>query len=262
MTGGLSDTVAASLTSSYATQGKGWGSNPTTGHDTFIIHDNWAVRGKLLFEPDDLTEITVIADYQSRDEDFAPYNKPYPGAVLRLPGALTTGGVYDTAVNIDSNLTLKSGGVSLKASRDFGFAEITSISAFRKAHATAQWDVDGTPTQGQNNFNENSTRMISQELQIISPASKDFHWTLGAYYLNFRNGVTPFDRFFYGALASTPTSNAITTIRDRESVESIAPFAQIDFTVLPGTRLTLGGALDLGKTDLQRRNNQRAEQRD
>jgi len=241
ITGGLSDTVAGSLAASYATQGNGWGLNPVTGNDTFIIHQNWAVRGKLLIEPDDLTEITLIADYQDRDEDFAPYNRPYPGTTSRIPGAIVGGDVHDSFVNIDSNLTLKAGGVSLKAARDFGFAEVTSISVFRKASATAQWDVDGTSTQGQNNFNENSTRMISQELQIVSPSDRDFHWTAGVFYLNFRNGVTPFTRLFYGPLAPLPTSNAVTVIRDREEAESIAPFAQIDFTVLPDTRLTLGG---------------------
>ena len=239
VTGGLSEKIAGSLAASYATQGQGWGENATTGNETSIIHENWAVRGKLLFESDDRSEITLIGDYQSRDEDLAPVNRAYPGAVLALPGGLTSGSVYDAALNIDSNLTLKAGGVSLKVSRDVGFAEITSITAFRQARATGQWDVDATPTQGQNNFVENSTRMISQEVQVVSPADKDFHWTLGGYYLNYRNGVTPFDRYFYGPLVRN--NIALTTIRDRETVESIAPFAQIDFTILPDTRLTLGG---------------------
>ena len=90
VTGGLTDAIAVSLSGSYATQGNGWGYDPTTGHDTYKIHDNWAVRGKMLIQPDSHTSITLIADYQSRNEDNGPYYRAYPGTTERLPGASTS----------------------------------------------------------------------------------------------------------------------------------------------------------------------------
>ncbi|HEX7782243.1 MAG TPA: TonB-dependent receptor [Sphingobium sp.] len=241
VTGGLSEAVAGSLSGSFATQGNGWGHNRTLDRDTFKIHENWSVRGKLLVEPDALTELVLIGDYQRRNEDFAPYNRPYPGTTLVIRGAIPTGSVYDSLANIDGNLRLNAGGVSLKAKRDLGFADAISISAFRKAHAKAQWDADGTAAQAQNNVPENRTRMISQEIQIVSPSKTEFHWTAGMFYLNYRNGVDPFSRFFFGQLAPLPTSNARTVINDRETAESIALFGQADFPIFSSTRLTLGG---------------------
>ena len=82
--------------------------------------------------------------------------------------------------------------------------------------------------------------MISQELQLASSSTRDFHWSAGVYYLDYSLDFAPFYRKFYGVLAPLPTSNASTSVNDKEDARSVAPFAQVDFTVLPATRLTLG----------------------
>ena len=239
VTGGLTETAAASLSVSYATQGRGWGDNLTTGHDTYRIHNNLSFRGKLLIEPGANTSITLIGDYQNRDEDNGPVYHAYPGTVLRLPGG-NVDSVYDSRANIDSNLKLKAGGVSGQINQDLGGVRLTSITAARRASAYAQWDIDGTSTRGQENYGTNRSRMFSQELQLVSDTDNDFHWAAGLYYLYFSLAFDPFDRRFYGPLAPLPTSKAITYYRDPEKDKSFAPFAQVDFTVLPDTRLTLG----------------------
>ena len=247
VTGGLTDTIAASLSGSYTTQGNGWGYDSTTHHDTYQIHDNWALRGKLLFQPDSLTDITIIGDYQSRDENNGPYYRAYPGTTERLPGTSTSNSVYDSTNNIDSRLTLKSGGASIRAVRDLGFARFTGTTAYRRASATSQWDIDGTSTLGQENYGANKSKQFSQEAQLASPTKQDFHWSTGLYYLDFSLDFEPFYRKFYGVLAPLPTSNASTTVNDRERAHSIAPFAQVDFTVLRDTRLTLGARYTIEK---------------
>ncbi|WP_374946852.1 TonB-dependent receptor [Agreia sp.] len=247
LTGGLTSNVAASLSGSYTTQGNGWGYNPTTKHDTYKIHDNWSLRGKLLFTPGTRTEITIIGDYQSKNEDNGPYYRPYPGTTERLPGFVDTGNVYDSGNNIDSTLTLKAGGASGRIVHDLGGVKVTSTTAYRSAKATAQWDIDGTPTLGQENYGTNRSNMFSQELLIASDSDRDFHWSTGAYYLYYTLDFAPFYRKFYGILAPLPTSNASTSVNDKEKARSFAPFGQIDFTILPDTRLTLGARYTIEK---------------
>ena len=48
-------------------------------------------------------------------------------------------------------------------------------------------------------------------------------------------------------LAPLPTSNASTSVTDKERARSIAPFAQVDFTLLTDTRLTLGARYTIEK---------------
>ena len=77
-TGGLSDTVAASLAFGYAHQGQGYGDSITTGNDTNRLRHEFTARAKVLFEPGSRTSITLIGDYLKRDQ-LANSFQPYPG---------------------------------------------------------------------------------------------------------------------------------------------------------------------------------------
>ena len=68
MTGGVSRDIAGSVSLQYAKQGDGWGTNLTTGNDTFRLRHSFSARGKLLFEPGPDTSITLIGDYIDRKE--------------------------------------------------------------------------------------------------------------------------------------------------------------------------------------------------
>lgn len=240
VTGGLTDTVAASLSASYAVQGNGWGQNSTTGVDTHRIRNDWSLRGKALYQPSARTDVTLIADFQHRNETNGSYYAPYPGTTFRVPGYIRTKNVYDSTANLDGVLGLDAGGGSVTLVQDLDFAKLTSISAYRRAHATYTYDVDGTANLGQNGFSTNDTRQYSQELQLVSRQNRDFRWSTGLYYLNYQNKVDPFVRQYGGVVAPLPTSTSQQTINARELTESVSPFAQIDFSLFDKTRLTLG----------------------
>src|SRR3546814_6566006 len=56
ITGGVTETLAASFAVSFARQGQGWGVSQADGADTAKIRHDLHMRGKLLFEPSDRSE--------------------------------------------------------------------------------------------------------------------------------------------------------------------------------------------------------------
>ena len=255
--GGLSDTVVASLSGTYATQGEGWGDNLTTGADTYRIDYNWSLRGQLLIDIGEDTQARLIGDYGRRADNMATYFRPFPGTQLLLPGFTIPDNVYDSIVNLDPRSTLRGGGVSLTVDHDFDFAKITSITAYRDSTGSFRLDADATPlsvfhvrSPDTRNFS------FSQELQLTSRPGSAVNWAIGAYYFYNRNRARDFAQIFGGPFAPLPTSVNEQQIFGRETAESIAPFGQVDFEILPRTRLTLGARWTYEKRDfVSRRSN-------
>jgi iron complex outermembrane receptor protein len=241
LTGGLAKGVAGSLSGSYVTQGKGWGHNFTTGIDTYKINYNWSLRGQLLIEPGPDTNIRIIGDYGRRSDNQGTYFRPYPGTQLRVPGFVTPPKIYDSIVNLDPLSKLQGGGVSATIEQALSFAKLTSISAYRDSVSAFRLDADATPLTI---FNVDSpdtrAKSFSQELQLGSKAGSAINWAAGIYYFNSTTTANNFSQSLGGPLAPLPTSVAKQMIFGREKVESIAPFGQLDFEILPQTRLTLG----------------------
>lgn len=240
VTGGLSDTVAASLSGQFATQANGWGTDLTNGHDTYKLEHQFAVRSKILFEPTSRTAITLIADYQDRRQ-LATSFQPYPGTSLSYPGVGPLKSKYDTYSGTDGVLAFKGGGVSLTVDQELGFAKLLSISSYRRGTGYIQFDnsLVAAPVftvRAPDNPNEDYT----QELQLISPKSGNFDWVVGVFYFHNLNGVDPIVRNLSGPLAPLPTSVARNTTNGTEITESVAPFAQASLEFLPGTKLTGG----------------------
>src|SRR3546814_15345834 len=71
--------------SSYAKQAKGWGVNRVTGKDASLLVRDMSVRGKLLFQPSESTDISLIGDYSDR-EDNGQARQPLPGTTYSNRG--------------------------------------------------------------------------------------------------------------------------------------------------------------------------------
>jgi iron complex outermembrane receptor protein len=252
LTGGLGDGIAASLSANYVTQGEGWGDNLTTGKETYKIDYNWSLRGQLLIEPSSDTSVRIIADYGRRSDNQATYFRPYPGTPLAIPGFDPPPNVYDSIVGLDPLSKLQGGGVSATIEQDLGFAQLTSISAYRNSVSEFRLDADATPLLL---FHVDSpdtrNKSFSQELQLVSTSGSSVNWAAGIYYFNSSNTANDFSQSLGGPLAPLPTSVAKQMIFGREKVESIAPFGQLDFEILPRTRLTLGARWTYEKRTFQ-----------
>jgi len=249
LTGGLSEAIAGSLSLQYGTQGEGWGDNLTTGSDTFRLRHQFSGRGKILIEPDVDTSILVAADYSDWNQLSNSY-QPYPGTTYSYPGVGPLASVYDTYAGVDSFNAFKGGGASVTVDRDLAFAKLVSISAWRRGDTAFAFDNTNV-AQPYFIVSSDSTlsESYSQEFQLVSPKS-DFSWMVGAFYFHNRFVVDPQTRSFSGPLAPAATSNAFTTTVGEEITESVAPFGQIDWRLLPATTLTLGARYTYEKRDV------------
>lgn len=240
LAGGLADGLTASLSTSYATQGKGWGDNLTNGRETFRTDYDFGIRGKLRWAVGDDTNVTLIADYMNRRQ-ITDSRQPYRGLPLQFPGTGPLGSVYDSYEGRQSFSAWRGGGVSLTIDHDLGFANLLSISAYRKGKANFLFDNSAVAqpffiVRTPKSTNESYT----QELQLVSPRSGPFEWMVGAFYIHDEKASDPFQRDFSGPFTPLPTSTLMNTTLAREVTESVAPFGQVSWEILPRLSLTGG----------------------
>lgn len=257
-TGGLATGIAASLSVDYAKQGNGWGTNRTTGNDTFKIDHALSVRGKLLIEPGPDTSITLIGDYMER-KDFTYTFVSYPGTSFSVPATGPVTGAQDTTSPIDTYAAFNGGGVSLTAEHDFGFARLVSITALRRSNSDYLFDdvPTGTPAFYVGVPKDAApNRMFSQEVQLISRNTGPFTYTLGAFYFYNQNTNQPIVRQFFPAFYGNPPAavlanlNRMTETFGSETTRSFAPFGQVAVKLAEATTLTLGARYTYEKREL------------
>lgn len=195
ISGPLSDTVGVRLTGYY---------KEFDGHIDNLDgrslngYENWGLRGKILFEPNDAFDLTLIGDYRESDQDCCIFTvRDTSGAVGAAVGldALLAPVVAgeenaDARVGADVFNNSTQGGASAKAEYEFenGFT-VTSITAFRDYDFENNLDVDSLdlkdPQLGFITFDLNSgttaIQQITQEFRLTSPQGRRFDYVLGAY---------------------------------------------------------------------------------
>lgn len=260
VSGGLTEGIAASLSADYAKQGEGYGTNRTTGNDTFQLRKSISLRGKVLFEPTSDTEVTVIGDYMDRKDRTYSF-VPYPGTSFIVPVAGPLTSRYDTYSPIEPYTAFRGGGVSLTVDHDFGFANFVSITSYREGNTNYLFDdvPVGRPVfyvgiaEG-----DGPNKNFTQELQLISGGGGPFTYTVGAFYFTNENANLPITRsffppFFTPAPILPPLGPRQTQTFGSEKTESIAPFGQIGIELFDETKLTLGARYTYEKRELDGR---------
>lgn len=256
ISGGLTPTVATSLSIDYAHQGNGYGTNLTTGNGTFQLLHSLSLRGKLVWDVAPDTSVTLIADYMDRRDRTYSF-VPYKGTSFIQPiGPL--GSKLNTYSPVDPVAAFRGGGISGTVEHDFDFAKLISISSYRQG--SSSYLFDDTPI-GKPVFyvqvapGAQPNKDFTQEVQLVSTGSSRFTWTAGVFYYYNRIANSPVDRSFfpafYHAAAGPPAANQSTQTYGAERTESVAPYGQVGIELLKGTRLTLGGRYTYEKRELQ-----------
>ena len=183
--------------------------------------------------------MTLILDYQDRLIRGSSY-QPAPGTIFSYPGVGPLENRYDTYSGVNSQNAFRGGGVSLNIEQQLPFAKLVSITSYRRGVGETRFDDSAVKTpyfifDSPTNPNEDYT----QELQLVSPKGK-FNWVTGVYYFHSSLATLPTTRDFSGFLAPLPTSAFQTNTFGTEVAESVAPFAQADYEILPKTKLTFG----------------------
>ncbi len=243
VTGGLTDNIAASLSASYVTQGNGYGENFTTGRDTYKVDHDISVRGKLLLKIGDGTKVTLSGDYSDSNKRTA-HLIPIPGTQLGFANIYATNplkSVFDTYEGTGSFTKVKGGGGSLTIDHDSGPIRVQSITAYRDIKSSYLFNAIPTPTTLQVVDSPNSpSKSFSQEFQVSSNEPGPLSWIFGLYYFNYDNGARPINRNLGGFVVSPVTRIVQTQTFATENTESVAPFGEFTWELLPDTKLTGG----------------------
>jgi iron complex outermembrane receptor protein len=177
----INDKVMANLAIGADAQQDGWGKNLDTGSQAFTQKD-FSARTKWLIKPDDLTTITLIGDYSRTHYDSGVAMRPVQGALF--PNGQVFQGYYNVNENVDAFVDTKQGGVSGKIDRDLGFADLISITAWRKSAAYNNADEDQSIVPSQYFSITDQLQSTSEELRLVSKNKGNLTWLAGFFYFN------------------------------------------------------------------------------
>jgi iron complex outermembrane receptor protein len=237
--GAISNKLVANIALYGSKQDDGWGRNVTTGNPTYTGWD-YGGRIKFLFTPNDTTTLRLTLDQDSTRTEQGIGFHDYPGTlggVGGVPGLTSPkppSGYYDVAEDLDAYSIVRQEGVSLKATEDFNWARLVSITSFRQTRAPRESDdVDGTPLPLLDASISTVDKTWTQEFQLLSPEGSAIKWIGGLYYFN---DVAGYDPIVESGLLFNPAPS-LTAI---QSSDSYSGFGQATATVLPDTHLTIG----------------------
>jgi iron complex outermembrane receptor protein len=236
-----------------------------------------AVRGQVLFQPNDTQSLRLAADYATYDNECCVQVYLRVGQSLRTTGrqypALAAGqnyappsiNPYDRLTDIDAALGVHTneGGAAATFNWNFGPATFTSISAWRFWNWDADNDRDytGLPIQLTQHIPSRQDQ-YSQELRVASDGETPISYVAGLYF--FRQKVTGRPISIYGPLAAYwligPTTGTNATPVPANlldgygqdghtafAADSYAAFAEANWRIVP--RLTLTGGLRYTQED-------------
>ncbi len=229
----LTDTVSMDIALTGLDQRDGWGRNITLDRDAWV-QEYWGARSKMVIRPSDDLKFTLAGDYFESEDNI--------GISWKLdPGTVGTGGFpgpsgFNTTASDYSLTKLEIYGLSFTAEANLGFADLTSISAYRKSTVNSDFDVDAGPLPLVRIVFESGTETFQQEFRLASADTEPFSWQTGVFYLR---SEPQNDSSFLGAAF---TANGIERQKiDAElKTDSYAIFGEGTYSVTPTTQLTAG----------------------
>lgn len=234
LTGGLTSWLAADVAVQGETMGEGYGTNFFNGEDVNKVRHDIAVRSKWKATLGESTVARLIADYSdhSGSDNAQRYgsNVPFQAGL----GPTYGGEPWDTNVNTQPNLRIKSGGASVEVEHELGNLLFTSISAFRQTSFLTEFDTDySAATAGAISIDQQD-RQFSQEFQLQSQAFERFDWTIGAYYFNASSSYEPL------TVDLAPPGPLRVAYDTTSKAESIAGFGQANYRITDAWKVTAG----------------------
>ena len=135
-------------------------------------------------------------------------------------------------------------GVSGKLTWTLGDYTFSSLSAYRVTQPRNFNDLDVTTANAITQFRSEDDEQLSQELQIVSPAGRDFEWLLGAYYFDETNDVRneylfPFVDDMFG-LPADPTCCQL-RLDGQAKTEASAIFGEANYDFTDKLNVVVGG---------------------
>ena len=250
VSGSIADGLLGRL--SVATgQGGAWQRNRETDQ-RLGNRDKVAGRGQLEWKPSDSVDLRLefhLARDKS-DETGLQLLKPYirknaAGVVTSSIPADTSRYVTDwnlspafaTLTGLDQGskpgVDNSNNGVDFTGNVDFGFARLTSITAYDKMVRREYGDWDATQFHDSDEFFRSDLDVFSQELRIESIGTGPWGWVGGVFYSNQK-----LDEKFYSDFTDALGGIALTTYEQK--AHSIGEFGQVSYRFNSKLKATLG----------------------
>lgn len=257
----VDDKVAARF-SVVSTRRDGVLDNVTTGTKQ-NSQDSISLRGQLLFQPTDQLRVRLFADYADLTPECCTQVYVTAGQTLKPAAqqfaALAAGrgyapastNPYDRLADVDSGIQADQihRGVSAIVDYDFGWATLTSVSAWRAWDWGPQNDRDYTALDiTRQSANPSWQDQWSQELRLSSNGNHRIDWTGGLYAFHQAvetHGVTEYgaDATYWLLSPSLPDAllDGYTVFNDsRIETDSYAVFGQLTWNITDRLHLTPG----------------------
>ena len=202
-------------------------------------------RARLLIEPSSELSINILGDWQKRRSRCCAWTaRSAPrattfGALNAAAGIVPSIGNREIAAGVPFFQNVDAWGTSGQLDYDFGFATLTSITAFRRWKNADNNDPDLLPINILDiNTGTSRLRQISQEVRLTSP-SGPVEWVAGLFYYDQKNRTRSNQTGTVGIVA-LPSLLGTTLATDTNNV-SKAAFGQITIRPIEGLKL-IGGA--------------------
>ncbi|WP_375209392.1 TonB-dependent receptor [Hyphomonas jannaschiana] len=266
----VSDKLAFRLAGQYS-EDEGYSTNTVTGNKVNNA-EHYALRGSLLYTPDDKTDVLLTLNtftnlggaVQPKSRQLFPADPSAAGAdgvcapayyrsglcTDALGFADTNPDPYKVTADIEGKDKISLWSAALTVDREIGDLTLTSITAYQDVERRAHENTDSSPLQMLEAYYFNNQKQLSQELRLASDGEK-LKWVVGAYYMN---DETTSDSAYdilrilrpLFASPSNPTGaspeNSVIFLGYpyTQETESYAVFGQVDYEIAPRLFLTAG----------------------
>jgi iron complex outermembrane receptor protein len=242
ITGPINDVLAASLSGTLR-KGSGYikGIGPNLGQK-YGKPDNYLVRGKLLFKPNENFKAELALDNWSQQNDsvFISMIKgganPFPGttAIPSPPGTY--------AGSTQPKADLKGWGTSLHMDWNASDAfTVRSITGFRRVQVRSQSDTDRTSLPTSWNGLNQYENAFSQEINVSSASNQPLTWIVGGYYFNGKAGNPYFRQGTGDAIGLTGSGTIASNFESRVRTKAYAGFGEATYNITDQLHVTAGG---------------------
>ncbi len=228
VTGPLGESLAGRLAFS-ARKYDGYQKNLFNGADEGG-QEFYSLRGMLAFEPSEATKALLNISYTADKSPGVGYTFLVFGNGPSRPGFAGVSFPTDPDVT-NGNVTPESDGTNLstvlRINHDLGFADLTSVTAYRRLRSEYLNDADGTPLNIQTALDRQREEQWSQEFRLSSVKGERLEWIAGLYLL--RQVSTRIEQYNHDAVPGTTLGFIVPGHLDARLTQniqttSVAPF--------------------------------------
>ncbi|MEO8722828.1 MAG: TonB-dependent receptor [Sphingobium sp.] len=203
------------------------------------------VRGKLRYDAGDNFSVDLSGDYNRDDAVGLPYftrartNVPQPA---ELAGLVVPSFPF---VNMDytNRRHAETWGGSANIRVGLGFAELKSLTAYRKYNLSYNIDSDGQPLDLSHSLGTENFKQLSEELTLTSTAGGNLKWVAGLFYFHI-------DDMAIRTLAFPQRGTAQVNNIPSLGGDAYGIFGEASYQIIPSLALTVGGRYSYEKKSI------------